>query len=172
MSFLPITTLSQDLFDASLSVPLDTTLLQARVNTQGNILRDHISERLDVLSVDGFNTTESSRHNIGSQAKEALCDLVYTRVIRAKRSNEDSIGTVRVELLVNGSLRENCHLEGIHGVLDGTDAILENKVCNKTPLHDDVQLRGSVMNMCSIHAAGTEECNSHGAFIANKSGHS
>lgn len=163
--------LGKNLLEGALGVPLDTALVQASVNAESNVGRNHLAEALNVLSVDGLDSTKSSLNNVPVQAEEVLSNLVHTGVDIVEASDEDGILAVGVELLVDGSLREDGHLPGIHGVLDGSGTVLNNKVGHETSLDDDVKLGGSVVDVSSVHAARTEESDSHGSAVADESRH-
>lgn len=163
--------LGKNILDRSLGVPLDTALVQASINAESNVGRNHVAEALNVLSVNGLDSTKSSRNNVPVQAEEVLGNLVHTGVDIVEAGDEDSILAVGVELLVNGSLGEDGHLPGIHGVLNGSGTVLNDKVGHEAALDDDVELGGSVVDVSSVHATRTEESDSHGSTVADESRH-
>lgn len=152
----------------TLSIALNTTLLQARINAQGNIRRNHGPKALDISTIQRLHATERSADNIRPQVEEALGNSLNARIGIVEASNKHGIRAVGVELDVDGALREHSHLELGQCVGDGRSAILFNKVGDEAALGNKVELRGTVVNMGSVHATGAEETDCHGGAVANE----
>jgi hypothetical protein len=83
------------------------------LNIQSQVGRNHGFELLDVGTIDGRREAKRSVDDILVESKEALGNLVCTRVLRVQRSDEGGTFAVVVELEVDGTLGENGALERI-----------------------------------------------------------
>jgi len=139
--------------------------------------RDSLLESVNISAIDSL--AESSRDHIGAEGEELVSDLSSSEVLGVERGNEDGVVAVRVELGVDGSLVERCHLELVDGVLDDSsarlcvagsveDAVLWDHLDLKGTLSDDLEFGGTRMNVRSVEAASFEEANCHARSSANK----
>ena len=88
----------------------DATGSEALVDTESDVSWDETSEGIDIASVDGSVTTESSPDDVGSEAEEGLSNGLDTGVFTREASNEDTLCAERVELGVHCAHGENRHL--------------------------------------------------------------
>jgi hypothetical protein len=164
-------TLLQQLAQISLCVPLETALVKTSINAKSNVGWDMLPERLNILAINGLHATQGSSEDISIEGEEVLGDLIDTRVYIIESSDKHSILAIRVELLMDGALGENRHLECVHGVGDWLGAILDDKVGDEAALDDNVKLCCSVVDVGGVHSTWTKESNCHGSTVADKSGH-
>lgn len=73
---------------------------------------------------------------------------------------------------MNGTLREDGHLESVEVVVDGASTILVDRLRHKPSLDDEVQLCRSRVHVWRVESARTKEANSHGTPRTNKGGES
>ncbi|GJC91475.1 pantothenate transporter liz1 [Colletotrichum higginsianum] len=152
----------------ALGVPLDAALVQAGVDAEGDVGRDVLAEALEVGAVDGLHAAEGGGDDVRAEVEEGLGDLLDAWVDVVEAGDEDGVLAVRVELLVDGALGEDGHLEGVHGVGDGVEAVLDDEVGDEAALDDDVELGGAVVDVGRVHAAGAEEGERHGGAVADE----
>lgn len=160
----------EKLREISLGIPLNVALVQARINAERNVLGDVLPEGLNVLAVQSRNASESGLHDIGSQGEEVLRNLRHTGVGIIEARHEDGALAVRVELLMDAASGEDSHLVQREGVLNGSRAILHDKVGHQAALDDNVQLRRTRMHMRSVHATRPQEADGHGGAVADERG--
>ena len=139
----------------------DATCTEALINTESNVSWDETPEGIDVASVDGSVTTESSSDDVGSEAEEGLGDGLNTGVFTGEASNEDTLCAERVELGVHCAHGEDGHLVLGKVVDDSGRTVLEGELGDQGTLDDNVDLRATRMDVGSVEATGSEEPKSH-----------
>lgn len=154
---------------AALGVALDAALLEAGVDALCDVGRNVLAEALNVLAVKRSDAAQSGADHSRVEAEEGLGNLLNAGVRIIEASYKDGLVAVRVELLVNGALREDGHLVERESVGDRGEAVLDHKVGDKATLDDNVELGGPVVDVSRIHAARSEEAHSHSAAVSDKS---
>lgn len=159
---------TKDLVKVALRVALDAALVQAGVDAKSNVGRDVLTEALKVSTVNGLHAAKSSRDDIRAEVEEGLGNLLDARVDVVEAGDEDGILAVGVELLVDRALGKDGHLVRLHGVGDGAEAVLDDKISDEAALHDHIELGGAVVDVGRVHAAGAEEAEGHGGAVADE----
>jgi hypothetical protein len=157
-----------ELLDGALGVALDAAAVKALLDTLGEVVRDEVAEGLKVGTRDHAHTTEGGGDNVGLEVEEVLGDLANTGVGVGEGGDEGGGSAVGVVLLVDGTLGEDGHLEGVHGVATGSDGVLLDEVGDEAALDDNVELSTTGVDVGSVHAARLNEGDSHGDAVADE----
>ena len=104
-------------------------LLQALFHAFGHVGRDEAPDLIQVLP-SKIILPKSRLDNVVVEPEECLRRLLHTRVFARETSDKDRIIAARVELRVDGALRENGHLVRVESVGDAVGAILEGELCD------------------------------------------
>ena len=136
-------------------------LLQALLNTLSHIGRDDASKLLQLRSIEGVLPAERRFHNIIVQGEESLRGLLDTGVFAREARDEEGVVAAGVELRVQGTLREDCHLVCCEPVGDAICAVLEGELCDQAAFDDDVDLRAARVDVWGVETAGFEEAEGH-----------
>ena len=138
----------------------DMALTQALLHPFGHVGRDEAPNFIHVLSSKSI-LAESGLHNIIVEAKESLRGLLDAGIFAREPSHEQRIVTARVELGVDGALRENGHLIRVESVGDTVGAVLEGEFCDQAALDDDVDLGAAGMGVRGVETTGADEAECH-----------
>ena len=107
----------------------DVALLQALLHAFGHVGRDEAPELLQVLPSE-ILLPKSRLDNVVVEPEESLRRLLHTGVFTRETGDKDRIIAARVELGVDGALRENGHLVLVESVGDAVGAVLECELCD------------------------------------------
>jgi len=138
-----------------------TALGEALLNTNGNIGWDQVPELVDVTAVNDNGSTDGSGDDIAWESEEVVGNLRSTEILVVKTGDEDGLTTVWVEFLVDGTLREDVHLEGGDIGVDDTSTVLKNEGSVQSADDWNVQLGTTRVSMRSVETAWSEETDSH-----------
>ena len=139
----------------------------------GNVL----AELLNVLAIDLLGKAKSSIDDVGVESKEALSDLVGTRVLGVESSNKGSLLAVVIELEMDRSLWEYSSLElvqsaGNLGVLSSSDKPVLKDITELEvgAFYKCEKLGSPWVNMRSVDATGLHEAKSSADAKSSKDG--
>lgn len=107
-------------------------------------------------------------HNIIIEPKECLRGLLDTRIFTRESCHKQCILTARIELSVDGTLRENSHLIRAEFVGDTMCAVLEGELCDKAAFDDDIDFGAARVGVGGIETARADEAKCHGDSGANE----
>ena len=135
-------------------------LFQALFHALGHVGRDEAPDLIDVLPSKSI-LPQSRLDDVVVEPEECLRRLLHTGVFTRETGDKDRIIAARVELGVDGALRENGHLVRVESVGDAVGAILEGEFCDEAAFDGDVDLGAAGMSVRGVETAGTEESHCH-----------
>jgi len=138
-----------------------TALGEALFNTDGNVGWDQVPELVNITTINDDVSTDSSGDDVAWESEEVVGDLGGTEIFGVETSDEDCLTAVWVELLMDGTLWEDVHLEGADIGVDDTGAVLEDDGGVQVANNWDVQLGTTRMGVWGIETAWAEEAHSH-----------
>jgi len=150
-------------------VLLQSTLLQAALNTESHISGQTIPELLQINAINHLRISQNSAHQWLLQAEERLGRLQHTGIFRSKSSSKHSRRAVGVEFGVDSTLRKDCRLEGLESIDDVAGAVLSHELGAEATLDNKVVLGRARMCVRCVEATRTNESNCHADPGANKS---
>jgi hypothetical protein len=140
---------------------------EAAIDILRKVGRNHLTELLNVLSVDGLGKSQSRINNTSVQSKEVLRNLAGAGIFAVQARNERGLLAVVIELKVDRSLRKHRTLELVEGasnlgVLSGFHEPVLQDVAELQvgTFHECEELRRARVDMRCVDAAWLEETES------------
>lgn len=156
------------------------TLLQTSIHSLDQILRQRIPKLINILPIDINLLPQRNIHDLVIQEEEILRNLRSPRIRRIQRRDKSRGFASRVELEMDGTLRENSPLKS--GQIGGDlrresarsgvreESILEHEARLEGSVDDGEPFRSARVGVRAVHAAGVEDCDGGGDSLFDEDG--
>jgi len=152
--------------ERGLITPLEVALLEAPVNTDGQVVRDARGDFDDQLEAD---ISESGIDDIRGETEESLSGLVNSGVLIVESGDESDRFTAEVELVMDRTLGENCSLTPGEGVDDKASPVLFDEPGIHLTINEEQELGRSRVGVGGVHSARCHLADSHSHTVRKES---